>query len=59
MLYTCELVGSDDSLDVPVAPEEVVVKYGQGEGVGSVFSLQNDVLVLAVKIGEGDVVLDK
>ncbi len=54
---TCELVGSDDTLDVPVWPEEVVVKDREGEGVRGVLGLQHDMLVLAVKVGVGDVVL--
>ncbi len=54
---TCELVGSDDALDVPVWPEEVVVKDREREGVRGVLGLQHDMLVLAVKVGVGDVVL--
>ena len=56
-VVTCELVGPDDALDVPVGPEEVVIEHREGEGVRSVLSLQHHVLVVAFEVRIGDVVL--
>jgi hypothetical protein len=56
-LGTCKFVGPDDSLDVPVTPEEVVIKDREREGVRGVLSLKYDVLVLSVKVGVRDVIL--
>ena len=58
-MLTSKFVSSDNALDMPIAPEEMIIKDREREGVRGVLGFQDDVLVLAVKVGVRDVVLQK
>ena len=54
--FAGELVGLDDGLQVPVGPEQIVVKDTQGKHMRSLISLQDVFDVLAIVVREGNVV---
>ncbi len=42
---------------MPITPEEVVINDREREGVRGMLSLEHNMLVLSVKVGESDVIL--
>ena len=51
------LVRPADGLQIPIRPEDEIVKNGDGENVGNAQRVLDDVFaILAVQIGEGDVI---
>ena len=57
IVSTSELVGSEDGLEVPVGPVDVVINEGDGEHMGhQLVAGQNVFLVASIKVGVGNVV---